>query len=223
MEALVNVLEDEVLILHAMRTATARIPMIAIQNAHEFDPSWSNQKMVAHQNAHACRPNSILAKKMPSHDQDDVCQLAYFCRSSFFCIFYFLNFGLVLLGLLPLFVCSRTIVLGRFLTVATIDHCFGVPALSRIGERRSLEVPPWDLWRPLGLGKLAGLSPLTELRILARAQYLPLFFPGSLFARANLLILLTISFFFDTGPHRQVREDRGKGSQRRRSSRMRKG
>ena len=38
--------------------------------------------------------------------------------------------------------------------VATRDHCFEVPGLSRIGERQNLEVPPWDLWRPLGLGNL---------------------------------------------------------------------
>ena len=74
--------------------------------------------------------------------------------------------------------------------VATIDHCFGVPGLSRIGERHCLEVPPWDLWRPLGLGKLAGLSPLTELRFLARAKSLPFLFPlGSPFARANPVIV----------------------------------
>ena len=66
----------------AMRTVTARSPMIASRNAHAFDPSCSNQLMVADQNAHACRPNSIVAKKgMPRffgccHDQDDVCQLA---------------------------------------------------------------------------------------------------------------------------------------------------
>ena len=41
-----------------------------------------------------------------------------------------------------------------------------------------------------GLGKLAGLPPLTELRVLARAKHLPFFFPfGSLFARANLPIV----------------------------------
>ena len=37
---------------------------------------------------------------------------------------------------------------------------FGVPGLYQIGERHDLEVPPWDLWRPLGIGKLAGLLPL---------------------------------------------------------------
>ena len=37
--------------------------MIAIRNAHAFDPSYSNQLMVANQNAHAFRPNSIVAKK----------------------------------------------------------------------------------------------------------------------------------------------------------------
>ena len=37
--------------------------MIAIPNAHTFDPSCSNLLMVAHQNAHAFRPNSIVAKK----------------------------------------------------------------------------------------------------------------------------------------------------------------
>ena len=114
-------------------------------------------------------------------------------------------FGLVLLGLPPL-VCSRTISLERFLTSGDEDRevpgqicwsqpeSFGAPRLSRIGERHSLEVPPWDQWRPLGLGKLAGLPPLTELRFLARATYLPFFFSlGSLFARAKLLIVHAIS------------------------------
>ena len=74
--------------------------------------------------------------------------------------------------------------------VATIDHYFRVPGLSRVGERHSLEVPPWVLWRPLGLGEPAGLSPLTELRFFARAKYLPFFFTlGSLFALANPLIV----------------------------------
>ena len=50
----------------------------------------------------------------------------------------------------------------------TKDHCFGVPGLSRIGERRGLEVPPWDLRRPLGLSNLVGLPPLTEIRFFAR-------------------------------------------------------
>ena len=37
--------------------------MIAIRKAHAFDPSCSNQLMVANRNAHAFRPNSIVAKK----------------------------------------------------------------------------------------------------------------------------------------------------------------
>ena len=56
--------------------------------------------------------------------------------------------------------------------VATVDHCFGVPGLFRNGERHNFEVPPWDLWRPLSLGKLAGLPSLTEIRFLARAKCL---------------------------------------------------
>ena len=73
--------------------------------------------------------------------------------------------------------------------VATRDHCFGVPRLSQMGELHSLEVPPWDPWHPLGLGKLVGLSPSTELRFLARAKSIPFFFPlGSPFARANPLM-----------------------------------
>ena len=56
--------------------------------------------------------------------------------------------------------------------VATVDHCSGVPRLFRNGERHSLEVPPWDLWRLLGLGKLAGLPPSTEIRFFARAKCL---------------------------------------------------
>ena len=74
--------------------------------------------------------------------------------------------------------------------VATIDHCFGAPGLSQIGERHSLEVPPWVLWRPLGLDKLVGLPPVTELRFLARGKYLLFIFSfGNLFARANLLFV----------------------------------
>ena len=37
--------------------------MIAIRNADAFDPSCSKQMIVANQNAHAFRPNSIVAKK----------------------------------------------------------------------------------------------------------------------------------------------------------------
>ena len=37
--------------------------MIAIRNAHAFDVSCSNQVMVAKQNAHAFRPNSMVAKR----------------------------------------------------------------------------------------------------------------------------------------------------------------
>ena len=44
--------------------------------------------------------------------------------------------------------------------------------------------------RPLGLGELAGLPPLIEIRFLARAKDLPFFFHlGCLFARANLLFV----------------------------------
>ena len=46
----------------AMRTVTAGNPMIAIRKAHAFDLSCSNQLVVANQNAHAFRPNSIVAK-----------------------------------------------------------------------------------------------------------------------------------------------------------------
>ena len=37
--------------------------MIAIRNTHAFDLSCSKQLMVANQDAHAFRPNSIVAKK----------------------------------------------------------------------------------------------------------------------------------------------------------------
>ena len=68
---------------------------------------------------------------------------------------------------------------------------FGVPRLSRIGESHSLDVPQ-DLWRSLGLDKLVGLPPVTELRFLAHAKHLLFLFRlGSLFARANLLIVFT--------------------------------
>ena len=74
--------------------------------------------------------------------------------------------------------------------VATIDRCFGVPGLSRIGERHRLEVPPWGLWRPLALVKLAGLSPLIELRFSARAKSLPFLIPlGSPFTHEDPLIV----------------------------------
>ena len=46
----------------AMRTPTARSLMISIRNAYVFDLSFPNQLMVANQNAHAFRPNSIVAK-----------------------------------------------------------------------------------------------------------------------------------------------------------------
>ena len=182
---------------YAFFTAMRTSPMLAIRNAHAFDLSCSKQLMVTNQNAHACRLNSIVAKKrMPRsladcHDQDDVLPVGITLSTIVFLHLLLLKlFCLVLLGL-PLFVCSRTVVLERFLTkghedrdsakadllVTTIDHCFGVPGHSRISGRHGLEVPPWDLWRPLGLGKLAGLSPLTELRFLARAIHLPFFLP----------------------------------------------
>ena len=56
------------------------------------------------------------------------------------------------------------------LLVATRDHCFGGPGLSRIGERHNLEVSPWDLCRPLGLGKLARLPPSNEIDSLSRSR-----------------------------------------------------
>ena len=40
--------------------------MIVFRNAHEFDPSCSNQLMITNQNAHAFRLNSIVAKKRMS-------------------------------------------------------------------------------------------------------------------------------------------------------------
>ena len=46
----------------AMRTVTTMTPTIAIRNAHAFDLTCSNQLMVANQNAHAFRPNSVVAK-----------------------------------------------------------------------------------------------------------------------------------------------------------------
>ena len=45
-----------------MRMVTAMNPTIAIRNDHAF-LSCSNQLMVANQNAHAFRPNSMIAKK----------------------------------------------------------------------------------------------------------------------------------------------------------------
>ena len=55
------------------------------------------------------------------------------------------------------------------LLVATIDHCFGVPGLFRIGERHNLEVPPLDLYRPLsnpaGLPASAGFQLLTHFSL----------------------------------------------------------
>ena len=41
-------------------------PTIAIRSAHTFDLSCSSQLVVANQNAHASRPNSIVAEnRMP--------------------------------------------------------------------------------------------------------------------------------------------------------------
>ena len=46
----------------AVRTATARNPMIASQNARAFGPSCSNQLRVASQNARAFGPSSTVAR-----------------------------------------------------------------------------------------------------------------------------------------------------------------
>ena len=45
----------------AMRMVTAVNPTIALGNAHAL-LSYSNQLMVVNQNAHAVRPNSMIAK-----------------------------------------------------------------------------------------------------------------------------------------------------------------
>ena len=77
------------------------------------------------------------------------------------------------------------------LLVATTDHCCGVPELSQIGERHSLEVPPQDLWRPPGLDKLVGLPPVTELRFLAHAKHLLFFFAWEICSFAQICNLFT--------------------------------
>ena len=102
----------------AILMVTAMNPMIAIRHADAF-VSCSNQLMVANQNAHAFRPNSMIAKKrMPrplvgAMTQDD---------SYIFC------FGLLLLDL-PLFVCSRSAVLERFLTNGH-EVCWSQPEIT---------------------------------------------------------------------------------------------
>ena len=55
-DALGNVLEDEVLILHCHVNGDCG-------DAHTSDPSCPNQLMVANQNAHAFRPNSMIAPR----------------------------------------------------------------------------------------------------------------------------------------------------------------
>ena len=57
MDALVNVFVGEVLIRYCHENGDCQ----AIRNAHAFDPSCSDQLMVANQNAHAFRPNSTVA------------------------------------------------------------------------------------------------------------------------------------------------------------------
>ena len=81
----------------ALRTVTARSPMMAIRNADAFYPSCSNQLMVANQNAHAFRPNSIVAKKrMPKSLVGAMTRTMSASwhnsvHDRFFCIFCFLN------------------------------------------------------------------------------------------------------------------------------------
>ena len=71
--------------------------MIAIRNAHAFDPSSSNQLMVANQNAHAFRLNSIVVKnKMPRSLVGAMTKMMSVSwhnsvHHRFFCIFCFLN------------------------------------------------------------------------------------------------------------------------------------
>ena len=69
-----------------MRTATARNPMIAIQNAHALGPSCSNRLMVAYQRTltclveelHCCQDEDEDEVQVIGccHDQDDGCQSA---------------------------------------------------------------------------------------------------------------------------------------------------
>ena len=170
----------------AMRTATAKNPMIAIQNAHAFGPSCSNRLIVANQNAHAFGPSSTVARmKMKTkfrlfgcfHDQDDGCQSAKFHSSSLLLIFCFLSSSIlsslafhfsdvlerVLKG------SSRMVMrMGRCQLVVIRGPCFEAPGLSQIGGCQNLEVPPWDLPRPLG--NPAGPPPLAVFRLLAHAN-----------------------------------------------------
>ena len=98
------------------------------------------------------------------------------------------------------------------LLVATTDHCCGVPGLSQTGERHSLEVPPQDLWRPLGLDKLVGLPPVTELRLLARAKHLLFFFTLKICSFeqiCNLFTKIQSMIRFQTAP--ELSRDSGSG------------
>ena len=79
MDTLFHVLADEVLILHCHENRDCQEP----DDRHSERSRVGSELMIANQNAHAFRPNSIVAKKrMPRslvgvcHDQDDVCQLA---------------------------------------------------------------------------------------------------------------------------------------------------
>ena len=74
---------------------TAKV-MISIRNAYAFDLSCSNQLMVANQNAHAFRRNSIVAKMKMSRSQVGAMTTMMFAswhhsvRHRFFLIFCFL-------------------------------------------------------------------------------------------------------------------------------------
>ena len=63
MNAIVNVLVDEVLLPHCHKNG-AMNPTIAIQNAHAFDVRCSNWLVIANKNAHAFGLSSSLASQM---------------------------------------------------------------------------------------------------------------------------------------------------------------
>ena len=141
----------------AMRTVTAKNPIIAIRYAHTFDPSCSNQLMVANQDAHAFRVIGWC--------QDDVCQSPLLRSSSFLLIFRFLASSILsFLAFHFSDVLERWFLNGSSRMVMRIGKCQDTsvgrnqrevlvlklhPGLSQIGECHNLEVPPWDLWRPL--------------------------------------------------------------------------
>ena len=73
--------------------------------------------------------------------------------------------------------------MGRCQLVVIKGPCLEAPGLSQVGGCHNLEVPPWDLPRPLG--NPAGPPPLAVFRLLAHANCLSVSLFCRLFAHAN--------------------------------------